>query len=486
MSLLRLCAFQKYRTARILFESNIRHILYSDQCHACLRIRNDSHRRIAEAPWTAFRRNYSAPIPKKEDGQKRVWEQSHLLDVLEARMQQLQSDVALDVKHSKVKLVRFRQPGREAPSKESHANKKGGGTDPPSQKHHPIRWIEKLKRERTNKAKKLQVHWQKPPDKLAEGKTSNASMKPPSTVMKTIPATKVSKGPVKLERSRLHTPHRKDLKQEHHKSGGAAAAAMTPDSKAHSREKQPAEVEELDHYLNQRTTAKANQLLTDREGNPHGYAQLNVRCYLESCVFSGDVERAQRCLLSHHNQVSRRKLLSIGAYNLMMRVWAKRGSLKQVGQLFSMVEEAGLQPNLCSYAAALECMGRSSSCSPRVIVRCLQQLEESGMSMDDLFQKCVFRQDEREFVLKAIQMVKPDFQPTLEMDRQICTSPLVEDIYTTRGSVKYPKLDFGLQELRERFSRQLSMELADTITIDSVETLKPVTKHMAKWYATPH
>lgn len=44
----------------------------------------------------------------------------------------------------------------------------------------------------------------------------------------------------------------------------------------------------------------------------------------------------------------------------------------------------------------------------------------------------------------------------------------------------YPKLDFSLKELRDRFSLQLAMEKATTITIDSVEALKPVTDHMAK------
>lgn len=37
--------------------------------------------------------------------------------------------------------------------------------------------------------------------------------------------------------------------------------------------------------------------------------------------------------------------------------------------MFILLEEAGLKPNLGSYCAALECMGRSPKCSPRVISR---------------------------------------------------------------------------------------------------------------------
>ncbi|MED6233153.1 hypothetical protein ATANTOWER_007575, partial [Ataeniobius toweri] len=44
----------------------------------------------------------------------------------------------------------------------------------------------------------------------------------------------------------------------------------------------------------------------------------------------------------------------------------------------------------------------------------------------------------------------------------------------------YPKLDFTKEELQERFKRQLRVEQACTVTIDSVEAIKPVTEHMAR------
>lgn len=46
--------------------------------------------------------------------------------------------------------------------------------------------------------------------------------------------------------------------------------------------------------------------------------------------------------------------------------------------------------------------------------------------------------------------------------------------------VSYPKLDFTVQELRERFQQQLEMELNSTITIESVESTKPLTPQAIK------
>lgn len=50
---------------------------------------------------------------------------------------------------------------------------------------------------------------------------------------------------------------------------------------------------------------------------------------------------------------------------------------------------------------------------------------------------------------------------------------------------QYPKMDFTQEELQERFKHQLGMEQACTVTIDSVEAAKPVTKNMAKMVNKP-
>lgn len=46
--------------------------------------------------------------------------------------------------------------------------------------------------------------------------------------------------------------------------------------------------------------------------------------------------------------------------------------------------------------------------------------------------------------------------------------------------MSYPKLDFSVQELKERFQQQLEMEVDNTITIESVESAKPLTPQAIK------
>ncbi|XP_031642016.1 DNA-directed RNA polymerase, mitochondrial-like [Oncorhynchus kisutch] len=525
MSLLRLCTFPKCLSGRILLEISVRRVPYVDHC---LTIRNNIERHISEPPWTSQRRHFSALIPKKEDGKKRVWEQSQLLDVLEARIQQLQSDVIVDVQHEKVQFVKASKSGIGASSGNSPKNVfgertevpkagqtiskgggqtgKGEGKDASASKS---RWMEKLSQEKKTKTKKLKqkLGLEDKPVKSSKGKlmlpgTSHKTISTKAGI-KTASTVKKSKSLKNQENTMAASKH------EHTMAAAPVAAANVPirkakgkgkaskepapelsearnraeemERKAEAKARELAEVEELERKLNQWAVSARPELVQDNsEARVYGDVQRSVRCYLEACVFCGDIDRAHRFLLSHHRMVSRRNLLNIGLYNIMMRVWAKKGSLNQIGRMFILIEEAGLKPNLGSYCAALECMGRNPDCSPHVINRVLRQMEEDGLPVDELFSHCVFRQDERDMVLRAIHTVQPDFQSSINTILQTCSSPLVKDFYIERADAKYPKMAFSLEELQERFSRQLSIEQASTITIHSVEAMKPVTSHMAK------
>ncbi|XP_045905416.1 DNA-directed RNA polymerase, mitochondrial isoform X3 [Micropterus dolomieu] len=379
----------------------------------------------------------------------------------------------------------------------------------------PSRWMEKLTEEKKNKLKKQQHLQQKIQKNVkekptAKSKGSKSSSMFPGTAHKTISTTAKKTAPLS-KKSRAHVklsdeiraavssnvsptaagtvamPHKvskgkqKDSKNQF--PGGEGQKQTVTDAQV--RAKELAEVEELERRLNQQVsqwTSSSNPgcLQEDSEGTACADIQLSIRSYLEACVFAGEIQRAHCFLLSQHRVMSRRKHLKTAVYNIMMRVWAKKGTLNQIGRMFILLEEAGLKPNLGSYCAALESMGRNPNCSPKIVTRCLSQMEEDGLSVDDVFSRCAFRQDERDMVLKAVHIARPDYQPCLKATTSQCSSTLVQDFYIKRADHQYPKLDFTQEELEERFKHQLSMEQACTVTIDSVEASKPVTKNMAK------
>uniref|UniRef100_A0A8C7DZW9 DNA-directed RNA polymerase n=1 Tax=Oncorhynchus kisutch TaxID=8019 RepID=A0A8C7DZW9_ONCKI len=343
--------------------------------------------------------------------------------VLEARIQQLQSDIVLDVQHAKVQLVNASKSGRGASSGKSPKNVsgwrtellkvgqtgKGGGKDASAYKS---RWMEKLIQEKTTKTKKLNLKLgiEDKPVKSRKGK-----LMLPGTTQKNILTKAGKKTASTSKKSKTLKNQEPTAIQADTMAGAPVAAATVPIRKAKGKgkaSKEPApefseardqelaelerkteakaqelaEVEKLEWKLNQWAMSASPELVQDNsEARMYEGVQLSVHCYLEACVFCGDIDRAQRLLLTHHRMISRRNLLNIGLYNVMMRVWAKKGSLNQIGRMFILVEEAGLKPNLTSYCAALECMGRTPNFDPNNVDIChcqsLSNLPPSGESL---------------------------------------------------------------------------------------------------------
>ncbi|XP_023141143.2 DNA-directed RNA polymerase, mitochondrial [Amphiprion ocellaris] len=519
MSLLRVCAFAKCLSRRSFFEKCAVRVSFADCCRRCVWERNGAVRRISVTPLQLQRRNVSFLFPETAETKKRVLEQSQLLDVLEARIQQLRSDVVLDVHHAKVQFVKAPSYGRGtssgrgprgSPQEKTDIPKSGHMVTKGASKSQPSRWIEKLTQEKKNKLKKQQRLQQKIQTKMKDKPTtkttgSKSNLMPPGTSHKTIStAAKKSRGSMKLSEEICAAVSSKSTSTAATLADGTtaliqkAAKHKKKDSRkqvvfeegqeqtdATDRADELAQVEELERRLNQQVSqwtasSSPEHLQEARDETACGDMNQSIRSYLEACVFVGDIDRAHHFLLSQHRVRSRRKHLNTDVYNIMMRVWAKKGALNQIGRMFILLEEAGLKPNLGSYFAALECMGRKVTCSPRVISRCLNQMEDDSLSVDDLFSQCAFRQDERDMLLKAIHVVKPDFQPSDSQQTSHSCPSLVQDYYAQRADHTYPKLDFTQEELQERFKCQLNVEQACTVTIDSVEAAKPVTENMAK------
>ncbi|XP_028301108.1 DNA-directed RNA polymerase, mitochondrial [Gouania willdenowi] len=500
MSLLRVCAFAKCLNRRTVLGRAALGVSLLDCCQLCVPVRNGAVRRISGTALHLQRTKVSCVIPKADDAKKRVLEQSQLFDVLEARITQLQSDVVVSVQHAKVHFLKARSHGKDASSGvgpsaalqgKSDIPKSGQTSSTGAKKSQTSRWIQKLNREENSKHFKWKQQ-KNVKEKQASQPQGNKSTSLLSGTTNKTPSkmNKKGKGSVKLSDEICAAVP----------SSAAAAIVAIPQNKQkpevskdhpvmdeqadeQNRARELTEVEELqkglDLKISQWTSLGKQESTEQAEGGACGDIQQSICSYLEACTFIGNLDHANKVLLNHHRVMSRRTHLNTAAYNIIMRIWAKQKTLSNVGRIFILLEEAGLKPNLGSYAAALECMGRNAECPVNVIIRCLNQMQEDGLLIDDLFSRCVFRQDERDMILKAIRVVLPEYEPQLNSQTNEGYSSLIKDFYTQREDHKYPKLAFTQLELQERFKHQLSVEQACTVTIDSVESAKPVTKHMA-------
>ncbi|KAM4052102.1 DNA-directed RNA polymerase, mitochondrial [Anomaloglossus baeobatrachus] len=387
---------------------------------------------------------YSSAKPKNESGGSERC-RLELVEVLQTRVQQLQADENLPAWESKKlhpeeQLVKVDEGVKTVQT--------------------PKRWMEKLKNEQIAKHQK-----QKALNGVERTNITSVKRETNQTKGNSVESTNITS--VKKKTNQTQGKLAKSAKKlpKHSVEKHPLLSCHTPDHE---------DMEVADKAMNQDN----GLLLEDKEGNRHGGVQQNIHCYLETCIFLGDMSRAQSCLQFYHQRISRRGLLNISMYNLLMKAWAKEASLAQIGRLFVMLQEASLKPNLGSYAAALEAMGRTAS-NQKAIKRCLNQMEEDGLSVDGLFQGLPYVEDERNMVLRAIQRVMPDYIPPPKI-QVVCTSPLVKDFYSKEPPPSYSEMGFTVSELQERFEEQLKIESSETVIIDSVEAVKPVHEERTK------
>eukprot|EP00069_Balaena_mysticetus_P010518 bmy_06635T0 len=159
--------------------------------------------------------------------------------------------------------------------------------------------------------------------------------------------------------------------------------------------------------------------------------------------------------------------------------WFPQGSFKELTYVFFMLKDAGLAPDLRSYAAALQCMGRLDQ-DAGTIRRCLKQMAQDGLQLQGLFTAVPLSAEERAELLRAVRKAKPAFTPPRPPvpPPQVNTSPLLREIYAKDPTVSYPRLHLSLKELQGLFRQQLRVEMATTVTVGSVEKVPLLTKEV--------
>ncbi|NXG21070.1 RPOM protein, partial [Grallaria varia] len=417
-------------------------------------------------PWSVLR-SYSSASAKEKASRDGTCERTELLKVLKARAKQLQCGNVPEVTDSKAEVAPLGNDKYQDPLQKVVAP--GPGEEQPipravrASPARPSSWVEKLQKETYVQQLKLERKLSMAASQLDLGGQAKAETE--------AKAESKLKAPVKAKAKSVKSPKTPKAPKAKAATAWSQSHASPHSIYTHSKPRVGAEKE-------REKLERPHKMLKDKDSQ-HKVLQETIQSSLECFLFLQQPEQAEQFLLLCHSSPVKRKLLDVNAYNIVMRSWARKGSLQHIDGLFSMLECVDLQPTLDSYAAALECMGRDQS-SPTAIWRYLQQLSSDGFHVDELFQKCLFEEDEREKMLSAIRTVLPDYQPPPPPQPQTCKSSLLQDFYSKEKVVSYPKLDFSVEELKERFQQQLEMELSNTITIESVEAAKPPTPQAVK------
>uniref|UniRef100_A0A287CY01 DNA-directed RNA polymerase n=1 Tax=Ictidomys tridecemlineatus TaxID=43179 RepID=A0A287CY01_ICTTR len=371
-------------------------------------------------------RRSSSASPCEQDRRK-DWGHVELLEVLEARVRQLQAESVSEVSVKRVEVAQLSK-GECQPPRKAQVQPCG-------------RWAEKLNKEQRTMQKrkqrlqvKLQAHAQQLVNKLQP----------------------------------------RPLRVEPRLMSGQLSSFLQHKAQESPWEEQLAQVlQEAPQKL-----LHKKQAPLDKEGEAQlSGQQQKLLAFLECCLVSGHLPLAHHVLVSHHSRPRMQKLLTLPMYNTVMLGWARKGSFKELVYVFFMVKDAGLTPDLLSYAAALQCMGRLDQ-DTNTVKRCLEQMARDGLQLQQLFTEVSLSKEERDVVLKAVAKAEPTVSPPPQPPPQVNTSTLLKGVYTKDGPVSYPKLHLPLQTLKDLFQQQLHVELTTSVYIQSVEKAPSLTKEM--------
>nr|KAF6481573.1 RNA polymerase mitochondrial [Molossus molossus] len=376
--------------------------------------------------WGCRRSSSASPC---EQDRRRDWGHAELLEVLEARVRQLQGDNVSEVTAKLVDVARFPKAGGSQPPRKAQAGNESANLRLSG------RWAQKLDKEKLEMQKRKQQ---------LEAKLQQRAER------------RVRKQQLRVE-PQLLSGHLADRLQcwEH----------STP------RSPWKEQLAQLLQEAPRRLSREEEHGLVDRASRLRCEGQQQkLLAFLECCVLVDQLPLAHHVLVMQHSKSRQQRMLTLPMYNIVLLGWARKGSFKELVYVFFMMRDAGLAPDLLSYAAALQCMGRLNQ-DASTIKRCLKQMAQDGLQLQDFFTSLPLCKEDRAALLRAVHKAEPTFiplQPPLP-SCQVNTSPLLREIYDKNHPVSYPRQHLPLKTLKDLFQQQLSVEMATTVTVDSVE-----------------
>nr|XP_012291235.1 DNA-directed RNA polymerase, mitochondrial [Aotus nancymaae] len=377
------------------------------------------------------RRSSSASPREQDQDRRKDWGHVELLEVLQARVRQLQAESVSEVTVNRVDVARLPEHGSGDGGRQPPAEVQTGaeGATPALFVH----WAKRL-----DKDKRIQQMRRQRLEKQLQRRAQNPGFSSEPKRLHVEPRLLSTQLTTCLQGCRREVPERPWEEQ--------LARVLQEAPRKLSLDK------------------KQGQQLKTRFAN----RQQKILAFLKCCLLTGHQSLAHHLLVTHHSQGRSQKLLTLDMYNTVMLGWARQGAFRELLYVFIMVKDAGFSPDLASYAAALQCMGRQDQ-DVGTIKRCLEQMSQEGLKLQEVFTAVPLCEEERAAVLKAVLKAKPTFKLPERPPSPVNTSKLLRDVYAKDGPVSYPKLHLPLETLWDLFKQQLRVELASSVRLKSVE-----------------
>lgn len=243
------------------------------------------------------------------------------------------------------------------------------------------------------------------------------------------------------------------------------------------------------------------EITNDRQRSYDESVVANLKAYLDACCNTNMTQRGLATLnsylkLSSNNQLNA-EFKDINLFQSLMSAFAANGNWSELKDLCGTIIKAGIPFTPKVYATIFECVARKSDSFEynEIIKRYQLMAKEENLDFNDIIDKSLFARDQREYTIKAMQRIEPNFQPKLTPPVLVYTNPMLKHLNSDvqpidiaidempnlgqPHKISKAKRGFSSSELRQMKDEQLNIESSGILEVKNI-SLQPenVTSHV--------
>lgn len=219
------------------------------------------------------------------------------------------------------------------------------------------------------------------------------------------------------------------------------------------------------------------------QSTKRNYERTKLYSYLDVCINVGQVDRADKLMKAYESN-SARAILEIGHYNMLLRGWARLGSLDQLVEAQANMIQKDIKPNAETYAYIMFAYTKSSPSAGRIRA-ILNDMRSRGIDPRTLFQSAYFNASERQEIRNLIRKVEPAYDDQFMPVPTSCDCRLLERLQETPCEPHDLGITSSPSKLESWTENQRGVEWKSSVKIKSIakpkESLKQSRKYEKIW-----
>ncbi|XP_014259402.1 DNA-directed RNA polymerase, mitochondrial [Cimex lectularius] len=193
--------------------------------------------------------------------------------------------------------------------------------------------------------------------------------------------------------------------------------------------------------------------------------------YINMCINCGFMNRCWSTL-SYYLEKSIVPINDVQVMNMLMEGYARGGNLDKLMEVWSILDSKNMRPSEMSFAHRFEAIARSAKRDKHeLLLSCFKDMTSMGITLDNIFNKCVWKKNSREVILQAIRVIRPNYSPNIELPDVFYSNTLVNALNECDTSLMNSPAEglFTLNDVNNLFDTQVKMETNTFVEIKSIE-----------------